>query len=372
MKKINIDLSGSNSIGGISNYIRNIASRLHDNNSYNFVGCSYWYRNYQKKDFSWFNNELNRSILPNRLVYSSRLLSALSYENTFLSHADLNVFFTYRLPNLKFRAPVVSTIHDIILLKTLCEPQDIIQEHKAILDNTVSRSKFILTVSEASKSDISEYFQIDPTNIAIVHNGVDATPFLKPLTSEIISDLRKHYHLPSKFILNFGAYRKHKNLERLLEAYSMLPSDIKKDIKLVFTRGQKELEPYAVKLGIANDVFFLGFINEKDKPLLYKMAYAVYYCSLYEGFGVPVIEAQAAGVPVITSNISSLPEVAGEGALLVNPYDSNEISNGLYCLITDDKVVAKLVKEGEKNYKTYTWDKSVMEFCEFLNNIDLK
>lgn len=371
MKKINIDLSGANSISGISNYIRNIASRLNNGNGYKFTGCTYWYRNRKSKDFFWFNCELSRSIVPDRFVHRNNFLVRFKYEDTLLSYADLNVFLTYHLPNLSFRAPVVSTIHDIILLKTNCESHATIKEHEKILRETIAKSKYILSVSEASKYDIAEYFQIDPNNIGIVHNGVDATPYMHSLTSDAISDIRRRYNLPLQFILNFGAYRKHKNLERLLEAYSLLPADIRKEIKLVLTRGQNELKSYAKKLGIANDISFLGFVNEEDKPALLKMAKAIYYCSLYEGFGVPIIEAQAAGVPVITSNTSSLPEAAGNGALLVNPYSSDEISKGLFNLVTDDELSYNLVKQGNDNFKQYTWDRSVSEFYDFLNNTEI-
>lgn len=371
MKNINIDLRQSSGNGGISNYIRNISSLLEDGSLYRFRGCTFWYRHRDDSQFHWFPGKLCKSFLPERIAFNKDIPIRLSYENLMNSKADLNVFFSYRLPNVVFKAPIVSTIHDIILLKTQCEPKHIIDEHQNILKQTIRKSSYILTVSEASKNDLVEYFHIDPKLVFVVHNGINQQQFSNKLSKERVNELRKKYNLPKLFILNFGAYRKHKNIERLLDAYSRLHPKIRKEYKLVLTKSHPILIQKINQLSIQEDVRFIGFVSEEDKPSIFKMASVVYYASLYEGFGVPVIEAQAAGVPVITSTTSSLPEAAGNGAVMVNPYCVEDITEAIEHIIEDRQYADMLIKNGVENSKQYTWERSVNEFYRFLSAINI-
>lgn len=367
--KINIDLRYSNGTGGISNYIRNIASLLADNEERDYQGCTFWYRYYQRNQYKWFKGKLRSSILPERLVDSTRILSYLSYEQSMCHHADLNVFFTYRLPYLRFRAPVIATIHDLILLKTNCEPQSMIDKHRRILENTVEKSAYLFTVSKASKQDLVDYFGYDANKIFVIHNGINQESFKKELTPEIESILKRKYGLPNHFILNFGAYRFHKNIERLIEAYALLDTSLRKKYKLVLTKEHPNLVRQIEKYNLQDDVRFIGFVSEGDKPFILKMASIVYYASLYEGFGVPIIESQAAGTPVITSIVSSLPEAAGNAAALVDPYNADDICHAIERILEDDVYTKKIITDGFVNSYCYTWERSVDEFVRALAHI---
>ena len=368
--RYNIDLYQSLGFGGISNFIRNISSLLVNDGEKQFTGCSFWYKNISAQQYEWFKGEFHKTLYPNKFAYSSRLRLPVSYETLMHSPADLNVFFTYRLPRVSFSAPVVSTIHDIILLKTKCESEKTIQEHLDILKDTILHSAFILTVSEASKKDLVEEFQIDANKIFIVHNGIQQETFNRQLTSREQDAIRRKYNLPHKFILNFGAYRKHKNIERLIEAYANLPLGIRKDLKLVLTRSHPTLDRLIDKLGIKDYVTIIGFVHEEDKAGIYQLANISYYASLYEGFGVPIIEAQAAGVPVITSTTSSLPEASGGAALLIDPYKVDEITEAIKTLYLDQDKREEIVERGKENSKQYTWQRSANEFTSFLNTIN--
>ncbi len=240
--KCNIDLHRSTGIGGISNYIRNITSNLNQNSSHEFFGCSLWYKKINRKHYDWFSGPIHLSVIPERLVYSSPIRLPISYETLLNSPSDLNVFFTYQLPNLKFSAPVVSTIHDIILLKTECEAREITENHKKILERTINQSKYILTVSEASKQDLINYFGINHDKIFIVHNGIDQEQFRKNHSEDELNKVINKYGLPEKFILNLGRYRKHKNIERLIKAYASLPKTFRKNIKLVLSESHPEMK----------------------------------------------------------------------------------------------------------------------------------
>lgn len=368
--KCNIDLRQSLGVGGINNYIRNISSLLVDNNWIQFAGCSFWYRNINPRQYSWFKGKFHKTFYPSKFAFSPYLRLPIAYETLMHSPADLNIFFSYKLPYVRFSSPVVSTVHDIILLKTNCESAKVIREHRRILEDTVQRSKYILTVSESSKKDLMEEFGIDTDRIFIVHNGINQSAFSKRLTSKERNIIKRKYGLPDKFILNFGVYRKHKNIERLIEAYASLPVGIRNNLKLVLTRTHPVLENIIDRLGIRNDVTIIGFVPDEDKSAIYQMADIFYYASLYEGFGVPVIEAQAAGIPVITSTTSSLPEAAGGAALLVDPYETHEIAEAIKEVYFDKDKADILVERGLANSKQYTWQRSINEFSLFLKKID--
>lgn len=364
--KVNIDLRYSLGYGGISNYIRNIATIMSMNKKIECTGCNFWYHNRNRETYSWFRGDIKESLIPEKLTNIYKLGLPIPYELATGSFADINLFLTYRIPKMWYSRPVVSTIHDIILLKAKTESDAIIAEHKRILRNSIQKSQKIITVSEASKKDIEEYFCIPSDRIGIVHNGIDFNYFDEEISDEELQRVKDKYNLPQHFILNFGAYRKHKNIERLIVSYARIPETIKKDVKLVLTRSSKEIDDLVASMKLGQYVTFTGFIEEDDKKTLYKLADVIYYASLYEGFGVPVIEAQACGTPVLTSNISSLPEAAGGAAVLVNPYSEEEISDGLIRLLEDTHLRENLISKGKINSRQYSWNRACSELEQIL------
>ena len=368
--KINIDLKEAFGFGGITNYKRNISLGISKFSDVKLVGCYNWSRLATKDKYTWFNGKLNKSIIPDQLVYKfaekNNWNFPFSYEIMMNSQAELNLFLTYRIPHVTFKAPLISAIHDIILLKTNAESDYAKEEHEAILRNTISKSHQLLTVSESAKSDIVDYFNINPDNVHIVHNGIDHHQFEEELSPERRLYISNKYNLPDKFILYFGGYRAHKNIERLLAAYSLLSSTIRKDLKLVITNRNQKLQKLAADLKISEDVIFTAFIDESDKCAIYKSAYMVYYASLYEGFGVPILEAQMSKVPVITSNTSSLPEASGGFAELVNPCSVDEIYCAMMELISDSAKRNYLVQNGYNNALQYTWERGAKELHDVL------
>lgn len=358
-------------LGGISNYIKNISINLPNNGNHNFTGCAFWRKSLNKRDYNWFPGEICETLIPERFAYDPKITIPFAYETLMGMTVDYNVFFSYRLPNVNFKSPIVSTIHDIILLRTKTEPEIIIKEHLNELQDTINKSTYILTVSECSKKDLIEYFNIDKNRIFIVHNGIDYDYMNKRLSKIELETIKRKYRLPDNYILNFGIYRKHKNLERLIEAYALLPKDIRKNLKLVFTCNHPSLDILIEHFGLREDVLNIGFIPDSEKPAIFQLSQMVYYASIYEGFGVPVLEAQAAGTPVITSNISALPEAAGDGALFVNPYDIYAIRDAIQLLYLDRGLSNQIVTDGRKNASQYTWQKSAEEFISFLDQISV-
>lgn len=372
--RINVDLRESFEYGGISNFKRNLSKELLQFGDLFLTGCFNWSRASTLDKFGWFDGKIKRSIVPDQIIYrfaeKFNIDIPISYETLMQSSSDVNLFLTYRIPKVKYNSLVLSTIHDIILFKVDSESRYVKEKYESILRHTLSKSHGILTVSESAKSDLIDYFNLNPDNIHIVHNGIELQQFEEELSKDRLTALTQKYGLPETFVLYFGGYRVHKNIERLLQAYALLPFDIRKELKLVITNKNPQLLKLATQLKIDSDTIFTGFIDEKDKCAMYKAAYIVYYASLYEGFGVPVIESQICRTPVITSNTSSLPESSGGFAELINPYSVDEINQALVYLYKDNARRDYLISHGVENAMQYTWQRGAQELYNILiNNI---
>ena len=156
---------------------------------------------------------------------------------------------------------------------------------------------------------------------------------------DILSRIQHAYQLPPAFMLFVGALEPRKNISRLVQAYARLPSALRREVHFVIAGGRgwlnEEVRTLVTRLGLNDHVHFIGYVSEQDLPALYSMATIFAYPSLYEGFGLPVIEAMQCGVPVLTANVSALPEVAGDAAVCVSPTNIEEIAAGLCSLLED-------------------------------------
>lgn len=213
----------------------------------------------------------------------------------------------------------------------------------------------IIAVSKATKMDLVKRIGIRSDKIEVVHEGYDKKLF-KP-----------HYNLkPKTYYLFVGTVQPRKNLERVIKAFSKFDSDEK--LVIVGQKGWMSEEIYKLpeKLRIESRIKFLGYVPEKDLPALYSGAIALVFPSLFEGFGLPILEAQACGCPVITSNLSSMPEVGGKGAIYVNPYSVEGIIRGIREI---GEMRKKLIKAGFENIKRFSWEKCARETLKVLESI---
>lgn len=369
--KINVDIrSAAKPISGISTFkIETISHLLQNYSDIAVRGCFCFNRNEKKADFTWLDEkEVDMSLIPDKIIFNDKYHIPINYERLFGNDVSLNLFLTFFVPYVNFKKPLISTIHDLIVLKTNVESKDFVASHKRRIEYAIGRSNHILTVSESSKIDLCNYFHVDPSDISIVHNGLNVNNLiLEGCNQNEIMKLRIKYKLPEEdFILYFGGYRKHKNIESLLKAYSLLSDVEKKNLKVVITNKNQDLIQLANELHIDKNVFFTGFIDDSDKFILYKTAKMVYYASLCEGWGVPILESQICKTPVITSNISSMPEASGGYAMLVNPYSVDEIVDAIRQLDKGFVLLDELLDKGYMNARKYTWDKSADELYNVL------
>lgn len=274
----------------------------------------------------------------------------------------------YVLPPLTPCRSVV-TIHDVIhLMFPEYLPNRLAYTYaRAVIWSAIRRADRVLTVSEASKRDILRYFNVSAGKVEVIPNAIDDRFGVAP-SDEEIAQVRERYQLHAPFLLYAGNIKPHKNLERLIEAFGDLRRRGFDAVKLLIIGDQVTKYPalrHAVhRCKLHTHVRFFGFVPDRMLAVLYRLADAFVFPSLYEGFGLPPLEAMASGTPVITSNVSSLPEVVGDAALLVDPYDTGAIADALERVLSDEALRRDLIARGHARASGFSWERSVRRIRE--------
>jgi len=282
-----------------------------------------------------------------------------------------DVFHTphYVLPPLTTTRSVV-TIHDCIhLMFPQYLPNRIAPYYaRGVMWAAAHRATRILTVSEASKRDILRFFDVPEAKIDVISNAIDER-FDTPPDDEQVRLVRERFQLDGEFLLYAGNIKPHKNLERLIEAFHQLHADSRFQHLTLLIIGD-EISKYPTlrrtvqRLMLHKHVRFLGFVPYETLRVLYRLASVFVFPSLYEGFGLPPLEAMASGTPVVTSNVSSLPEVTGDAAMLIDPYDAGAIAAGVRQVLEDGALRARMVARGLEHAHSYSWETSVRRIHE--------
>ena len=269
----------------------------------------------------------------------------------------------YVLPPLVPCRSVV-TIHDTIhmMFPQYLPNRGAYAYARALMWTAAKRSDRILTVSESSRRDIVRYFKVPPEKVVVIYNALDERFGAEPRPEEI-ARVRERFQLDHGFVLYVGNIKPHKNLVRLIEAFEALRRDGFDELKLLIIGDEitkwPELRRAVHKYKLHKHVRFLGFQSEETLAILYRLAAVFVFPSLYEGFGLPPLEAMASGTPVVTSNLSSLPEVAGDAALLVDPYDVGAIRDAIRRVLTEPALREDLRRKGLVRAKQFSWEQSV-------------
>ncbi|MGH8618834.1 MAG: glycosyltransferase family 4 protein [Burkholderiales bacterium] len=260
------------------------------------------------------------------------------------------------VPPAACRLPVVVTVHDLTHLRFYSRLHT--AYYQLFFKPLYRRAHAIVCVSDYTRREFLAWSGMPPEKVHVVYNGV----------GKAYAENRLTLGLPYRYVLYPGNHRGYKNLDRLLAAYaaSTLPAQ---GIRLVMTGdANPALLAQAQALGVYPHLHFMGRVADADLPRLYKGALMVAFVSLYEGFGLPIVEGMASGVPVLTSNVSSMPEVAGDAALIVDPTSVEAITGGLNTLADDDGLRAALAEKGRARVARFDWDRSARELWDLVGH----
>ncbi|GIW48731.1 MAG: glycosyl transferase [Caloramator sp.] len=259
----------------------------------------------------------------------------------------------------------ISTIHDLI---PYVMPETVgrgyLKKFISQMPQIIQNSDFIITVSNFSKKDIMRIFDVEEDKIKVTHLAAD--DYFRPIEKDVCRNfLNKRYNIDFDYFLYIGGFSPRKNVKSILLAYSRLIKDIRDRFKVVIVGSSKDEHSFLISLAnslnIKENVVFTGYVPYEDLPYFYSGATLFLYPSLYEGFGLPPLEAMSCQTPVITSNVSSIPEIVEDAALLINPFDAEELKNSIEILIEDDNKRNSLAKKGYEHSLKFSWNKTAKE-----------
>ncbi len=263
--------------------------------------------------------------------------------------------------SLRAKTPTVIVTHDVAYLHMPDHiPPKILRYYQKYTPRFLQRAERIVTVSDYSKNDILQHFQIPADKIAVACNGCKST--FQPLKDADKQAIKADYAEEQDYFLYVGSIHPRKNVHRLIQAFDQFKKNTQSPVKLLiggrFAWQTGEVKDAYDRANFKNDIQLLGYVSDEELPRLTGAALALVYVSLFEGFGVPLLEAMHCEVPVITSNVSSMPEVAGDATLLVNPYEVPEIANAMQQLYENSDLRQHLVEKGKIQREKFNWEKA--------------
>ena len=325
----------------------------------------------------------NREI-PSRCIYrfsgrlSKLLLERLSLPiEVIIGKVDVFHGPFFVIPNC-VRCKSITTIHDLMVLR---HPEfletEVVTYYKKMIYSSIRRADAIICVSDFTKGEIVELFDMAEEKIRVIYNGISAR-FHCIKDKAKIEDVKAKYGIRGRrYLLFVGNIEAKKNIERLIHAYVQLCKETIYKYPLLIVGNKKTWHFQKVweivkGLNAEKDIIFTDVVNDEDLPFLYNGAEIFIFPSLFEGFGLPVIEAMACGIPVVASNRASIPEIAADAAVLVDPLSVDEIVEAMYKVISSTKLKQRLIEKGLKQSKNFSWEKTAMETLKLYYEIKMK
>ncbi len=360
---------------GIGTYVRNLVSALLEENTSNQYTLLASGRASGARPFPTAENIRNRNIfIPDRylniLWYRLRVPLPPTF---FTGPADIYHGPDFVLPPLGKKIRKVVTIHDLAFLE---HPEYAVPELAAylrkVVPEAIKAADVVTTVSPEVSRTLIKHFQTPGEKLVVVPNGVSAS--IHRITDPLLLDATRHkFNLKSPFVLAVGTLEPRKNHIGLIKAFHQLHQQKKAPAMLVIAGGPgwlyEETQSLVEKLKLTKKVRFLGRVTDFELITLYSMAEVFAFPSFFEGFGIPPLEAMACGAPVITSNTSSLPEVVGDAALLVDPYNIDDLAHNIQKVLDDDELRASLRQKGYAHVQGYTWQRSAQKLLSIYQRL---
>ncbi|MEM6612926.1 MAG: glycosyltransferase family 1 protein [Cyanobacteria bacterium P01_C01_bin.72] len=349
---------------------RNLITRLLSENK-EFEPVLYSHADYFQSNYPEQTIDVDAALSPD-LGFSGHIKRIWWYQTQLkqqLQNLQADLFFSPVYEGMFFpNVPQIVTVHDLIPLKYPELSPKWKYYYRYGLPFLLKQSQRIICVSEYTKQDLVKTYRLNPDLIDVVYNGYDHNLFYPQPNPKII----QKYSL-DKYFLYVGDMRFYKNLGRTLEAFERLPQQ---DCKFVIT-GKKDdffypqIARQVAQLKASDRIIFLDYVPTADLPALYSQAQALVFASLYEGFGLPVLEAMACGCPVITSQATSIPEVGGDSVFYVNPYDVDSIVQGMQQILSNLELQTSFKHKGLARAKLFSWDKTAQDTCHILGHLAL-
>lgn len=263
--------------------------------------------------------------------------------------------------SLKANCKQLAVIHDISFEHYPDDVSFIVRKYyHYFFPRFANKANRIATVSEFSKSDLVQTYGVAPSKIDVVFNG--SNEMYSPISDELKLQTQKRFSVTAEYFLFVGSLHPRKNISRLFKAFDLFKSSVDSNVKLVIV-GEKyywtnEIKNTYLNMKFKEDVIFTGRLSNEDLKNVLGSALALTYVPYFEGFGIPILEAMSCDTPVITSNITSMPEVAGNAALLVDPFSEKSIADAMIYIYKDEDMRTDLIKKGRERRKEFSWDRS--------------
>lgn len=262
------------------------------------------------------------------------------------------------------RVPTVVTVYDLSFIH-FPETFPTLQRHylQSQTSRSVRQAQHVITISEASRQDLHRYFSVPLEKTSVILPGVDSQ--FQPLPEEEVVAFREAHDLPAQFILHVGTLQPRKNIPILLEALAR-PECQHIDLVLAGAKGwlYDEIFSQAEALGVMNRVHFAGYVADEALPFWYNAAKVLVFPSIYEGFGMPIVEAMACGTPVVAARSSSIPEAGGEAALYFDPQDVDTLARHLSDILSDDQLAERMRQDGFAQALNFSWERAGLETAQ--------
>jgi glycosyltransferase involved in cell wall biosynthesis len=350
--------------GGVTRFLLNVLRELNKINSQEFSFVVI--HNEEDLRGKWSHIEEYYFPIKNKLVFDY----FVSLNCLRKIKADLVIYPKNVIPLSHFllRSRKINIIHDLAYFEKDLHAYPFFDTlfMKTFLKISCQLADKIFSVSQFTKDDIIKRFNIDPEKIVVIHEGVEEK-FKKVNDKEKLNKTIEKYRLKLPFLFYSGSISPRKNLLRTLKAFEKVKDKIPHHLYITGQNNWNQNEEINyIQNKLKDRVLILGHVGDEDLVNLYNLADLYLYPSLYEGFGLPILEAQACGCPVLTSNITSCPEVGGKSVFCINPYSVKEIASSIIYLTNNKKVKEELIKKGYKNIKNFNWEKTANNILSIL------
>lgn len=356
---------------GIGTYTYELAKRLKSDDEIQFCGNLFNFcgRNDNSEALQGIDMDITvRKLMPYGVYRRIWDLLPITYENLFPKKVALNLFFNFIVPP-KMRGKIITTVYDMTYVR-FPETMDArnLRRISAGMERSAKRSDRIITISEFSKREIIDLLGVPEEKVSVIYSA----PSFSEETADSEVTLGK-YGITKPYILYVGTIEPRKNLVRLIHAFEMLKRNEKLPYRLVLAGGKgwqnEEIYRAAKESPFAEDIIFTGYISNSERNCLYQNAELFVFPSLYEGFGMPPLEAMHWGCPVVTSDAASMPEICGDATALVNPLDEEDIVKGIMAVLSDKEYAESLRKKGYEREKKFTWETSAQQLISVCKEV---